>query len=925
MNQESLFILDGYSVIYRSYFAFIRSPLRNSRGENTSALFGFARTILQLFQRYNPGYFAVALDSIGPTFRHEQYPPYKQTRDKTPDDLISQIPLIEAFLDALGVPQIRVEGYEADDIMASYARLARDCGMNCYVVSGDKDLLQLVAGSVKILKPEKGGLTEMGREEVQDTWGVRPEQILDYLSLVGDSADNIPGVKGIGAKTAASLLADYQDMDEIYANLEKISSKSQRSKLSEDKENAYMSRELVRLVEDMELPFTLEELHVPELRFAEAAGILENAEVASIAAELRSRAAARGSANDSAAGDTAETKHSTDSLSASTSPEAPESTASHQQPGNYILVDSMEKLEQQIQAARRAGVCAFDTETDSLDEMSANLVGFSMSSEPGSACYCPLKGPDGPVLALNEVVEALQPLFDDDSICLVFQNAKYDYKVLLRHGLRIRSIGFDTLPAAWVLDASSNSFGMDALADRYLQYSTSKYSEVVGKNSSFDQVAMDKAVQYAAEDADITLRLYTVFRQQLVQRKLDSVYYELELPLIRVLAEMELAGIAVDVPYLDALSTELEKRLEQITADIYELVGYEFNINSTKQLQQVLFEERKLKPIKKTKSGYSTDVSVLQELATEDPVPQQVLQYRQLAKLKSTYVDSLPKLVNPETGRLHTHYHQTGTATGRLSSKDPNLQNIPIREDEGRKIREAFKPAEGHVFVSADYSQIELVVLAHLSDDPGLKTAFTSGEDVHRSTGALIFGVSPDEVSSEQRRIAKTINFGVMYGMSAFRLSRDLGITRKEADHFIQSYFATYPAIQKFIQETVHKAEESGHTTTLMGHERELPAINSKNKMEKSGAERVAVNTPIQGTAADIVKLAMLRVDKRLQKEGLKSRMLLQVHDELILECPLEEADRIESLLAEEMPAAMSLSVPLQVSIERGMSWGDMH
>ncbi|GAB6089269.1 DNA polymerase I [Spirochaeta dissipatitropha] len=922
MNQESLFILDGYSVIYRSYFAFIRSPLRNSRGENTSALFGFARTILQLFQRYSPGYFAVALDSIGPTFRHEQYPPYKQTRDKTPDDLISQIPLIESFLDALGVPQIRVEGYEADDIMASYARLARDCGMNCYVVSGDKDLLQLVAGSVKILKPEKGGLTEMGREEVRDAWGVKPEQILDYLSLVGDSADNIPGVKGIGAKTAAALLADYQDMDDIYANIEKISSKSQRSKLAEDRENAYMSRELVRLVEDMELPLSLEELHVPELRFAAAAGILEDAEVGSIAAELRNRAAAAGN---SATGNPVSGESAPVTPAVSETTEAAQTPGSQQQQGDYILVDNIKKLEEQVQAARKAGVCAFDTETDSLDDMTANLVGFSMSSEPGSGCYCPLKGPDGPVLALDAVVETLQPLFDDDSICLVFQNAKYDYKVLQRHGLRIRSIGFDTLPAAWVLDASSNSFGMDALAERYLQYSTSKYSDVVPKNSSFDQVAMENAVQYAAEDADITLRLYTVFRQQLAQRKLEKVYYELELPLIRVLAEMELAGISVDVPYLDALGAELEKRLEQITADIYELVGYEFNINSTQQLQQVLFEERKLKPIKKTKSGYSTDVSVLQELAAEDPVPQHVLQYRQLAKLKSTYVDSLPKLVNPETGRLHTHYHQTGTATGRLSSKDPNLQNIPIREDEGRKIREAFKPADGHVFVSADYSQIELVVLAHLSDDPGLKAAFTSGEDVHRSTGSLIFGVSPDEVSSEQRRIAKTINFGVMYGMSAFRLSRDLGISRKEADHFIQSYFATYPAIQRFIQETVHKAEESGHTTTLMGHERVLPAINSKNKMEKSGAERVAVNTPIQGTAADIVKLAMLRVDQRLQKEGLKSRMLLQVHDELILECPLEEADRIEAILAEEMPAAMELSVPLQVSIERGKSWGDMH
>ncbi len=931
MNQDSLFILDGYSVIYRSYFAFIRNPLRNSRGQNTSALFGFARTIMQLFKRYSPGYFAVALDSIGPTFRHEQYPPYKQTRDKTPEDLTAQIPVIEELLEALGVPQVRVEGFEADDIMATYADFARRRDMACYIVSGDKDLLQLVAGSVRILKPDGGSLQEMDREGVYEAWGVYPEQVLDYLSLVGDSSDNVPGVKGIGKKTAAALLNQFKDLDDIYNHLDQISSKSQRSKLEVGRDSAYLSRELIQLIYDVELPLSLDELRVESLNFEQAIPLLLREEMNSIATEMGWDGGSSSTGEVVNVRDKGSDEIKSEEIKKDKTHEPPKSTAapktdlSDNAPGSYTLVTSLDDLQEWVAAARKAGVCAVDTETDSLNEMEAELAGFSLSYAAGTGCYCPLYGPGGEVLPREAALEQLRALLEDESVVTVLQNAKYDYKVLARNGIRIPRVGFDTMIAAWVLDAAAGGFGMDVLAERLLGYRTTRYSDVVAKGGSFLQVPLEEAALYAAEDADITLRLYRKMEPQLHERGLAGVFYDIDMPLVRILADMELAGIGIDVDYLADFSKELEVRLGEITAEIFSLVGYEFNINSTKQLQQVLFEERGLQPIRKTKSGYSTDVSVLQELAKEDPVPDKILQYRQLAKLKSTYVDSLPRLVDAATGRIHTHYQQTGTATGRLSSKDPNLQNIPIRDEEGRRIRTAFRPAEGCVFVSADYAQIELVILAHLSGDPGLQKAFSSQQDVHRATGALIFGVDPEKVSAEQRRIAKTINFGVMYGMSSFRLSRELNIPRREAEEFLQTYFATYPAIQRFVADTVQKAEETGRTATLFGRERSLPAIHSRNKNERSGAERIAVNTPIQGTAADIVKMAMLRVDDSLRKQGLRSRLLLQVHDELILECPQDEAEQVQDLLSREMSAACELSIPLQVSVETGESWGAMH
>ncbi|MFP4375548.1 MAG: DNA polymerase I [Spirochaetales bacterium] len=988
---ESLYLLDGYSLVYRSYFAFINRPLMNPHGKNASAIFGFFRSLMLLLAERQPSHFAVVLDSRTPTFRHEKYEEYKANREKTPADLKNEIPVIEEICEKLGVPMVRVDGYEADDVMATLALEAMAEGKVCWVVSGDKDLLQLVDGSVKILKPETGGgFTEMDREAVAESWGVQPEQILDYLSLVGDSSDNVPGVKGIGAKTAAALLSEYPNLDEIYDHLDGLKSKSQQKKLTEGRENAFLSRELITLATEVPLPVSYDDLKLPELDRQAAAvyfaaegmstlvqdmigsrdpGLapddpavvradlcarrqidswLENpnttldpsgatdakAHVEQSRAAVAKGAAAKTDASAAAAtvADSAPTRGATTAgpierpaLAGHTPSEE------HRRAGEYELITSEQKLDQWVSRVRDARVVAFDTETTSLDAMQAQLVGLSLSVAAGAGCYVVLHGPTGPVLSAQAVRAKIKPLLEDPEIRVVGQNLKYDYKVMLRWGVRIANPWFDTMIAAWLLDTESNRLGMDALANDYLGYKTTHYDDIIPKPKkgeeikTFDSVDLERAGHYAAEDADITFRLHELFSGFLKERGLEELFFELEMPLLPILAEMEVEGIRVDVRALAEYSKELERELGQIEREIYTLVGHEFNIGSTKQLQEVLFEERKLTPVKKTKTGYSTDTSVLQELAAEDPVPSLVLRHRTLAKLKSTYVDSLPSMVNPETGRIHTHFNLTGTATGRMSSTDPNLQNIPIRDEEGRRIRSAFVPREGWSFVSADYSQLELVILAHLSDDPGLKRAFAEGIDVHRHTGSLLFGVEANEVTSQQRRIAKTINFGVMYGMSAFRLSRELGVPQKEAASFIDSYFKTYSRIKGFIDETVIAAEQCGYVTTILGRKRYLANISNQNRTVKMASERIAVNTPIQGSGSDIIKKAMLALHAELSKRGLAARMLLQVHDELILEAPPEEVEEVSEILKQTMSEAITLSVPLKVSVESGSSWGEMH
>ena len=991
---DTLFVLDGYSIIYRSYFAFIRNPLRNPRGENSSAVFGFFRTLVSLFREYDPKHFVVVMDSTVPTFRHEQYKEYKATREKTPEDLHAQIPVIEEILKRLKVPVLRVERYEADDVMATLARRCRDAGVPCRAISGDKDLLQLVEEPVRVLRPGRDGIDELDRDSVFAGWGVWPEQIRDYLALVGDSSDNIPGVKGIGAKTAAALLGTYGTLEEIYNHLDEIKSKSQRQKLEDGRENAWLSQELVTLADEAPLPegitvvggeasFSLEGLD-----YAAAAPLMLDQGMRSVVSDLglnpddygsapvgggkpvESGAAAGGGNTTSGSGKSG-AGAATEGKSASGGADKPAASGAGGEniagrggsgagglapgmppqelaaavlsederkrfaaPGEYELVDSLDGVDRWIDKVRRAGTFAFDCETTALSPLDARPVGFSLSVEPGTGCYIVLEGPEGAVLDGDAVRERLRPLLTDESLLMVGQNLKYDWSVLSRWGIEISNTLFDTMIAAWLVDTTRSSYNMDKLAGEYLAYQTTPFANLFleegeqsgkVKDRQFTEVPLDRAVQYAAEDADVTLRLFVVLDRLIDRRNVRSLFEELEMPLVPILARMELEGIGLDVFALEEYSTYLSDQIGSVEKKIYDLVGHEFNVGSTKQLQKVLFEERKLQPIKKTKTGYSTDNSVLQELAREDPLADLVLRYRMLTKLRSTYVDALPRLVHPETGRIHTSFNQTGTATGRLSSTDPNLQNIPIREEEGRRIRLAFVSRDGYRFVSADYAQIELVILAELSGDQSLRDAFIAGDDIHSRTAGLIFGVASDEVSSEQRRMAKTINFGVMYGMSAFRLSNELGISRNEADAFITAYFSTYSGIRRFIDETVRQVEEAGEVRTLMGRPRPIPDINNRNRTVKAASERVAVNTPIQGTGADIVKKAMLAVSGRLRKEKLKGRLILQVHDELIVECPEDEVDRVSAVLMEEMSTAVSLSIPLRVSVENGRSWGEMH
>ncbi len=905
MKKDALYLIDGYSIIYRSYFAFINRPLTDPEGRNVSALFGFFRTLLSLFDSYNPNYFAVVMDSRVPTFRHEMYSEYKANREKAPEDLHAQVPFIEEILEAMGVKVLRQDGLEADDIIATLARVCSEAERNCYIVSGDKDLLQLVDERVSMLRPDKGKYRNIGPSEVVNEYGIKAEQVIDYLALIGDSADNIPGVKGIGPKTAVKLLEKFKTLDGVYEHLEECS-KGEQKKLEEGRESAYLSRTLVVLHTADQCPTDLNEFSLTSMDRRAAVPYLLKYGAKSLAEQAKGSALSQ--------------KQEQQVLQP-----GGEKSPGYSERGTYTSITSIDELHKLVQDARKAGRFAFDVETTSLDEMAADPVGFSIATEVGRAFYIPLKAGGREVLPEKEVKSLLKDLLEDTRCKLIGHNFKYDYKVLSRWGVDVRNMSFDTMIAAWLLDTTATSYGMDNLAEKHLGYKTIHYSDVVQKGKLFSDVELEPASEYAAEDADVTLRFYEVFAPKLKEIGLISLFSDVEMPLVRILGRMELRGIRLLDTRLHEYSREMTKELKEIEKEIFSEVGYEFNISSTKQLQEVLFVERKLKPVKKTKTGYSTDLNVLQQLSEEDIVPELVLRHRSISKLKSTYVDTLPELVNTSTGRVHSRFVQTGTATGRLSSRDPNLQNIPIREEAGRRIRRAFVPQKGWKLISADYSQIELVVLAHLSGDPELQEAFRSGSDVHSRTGALIFGVEPEEVSNEQRRIAKTINFGVMYGMSGYRLSQELKIPRARADEFITAYFNRYAKIQEFIYSTVESTEQRGYSETILGRRRYISGINSRNKTEKSGAERIAVNTPIQGTAADIVKLAMIKIDNKIESEQLPLKMLLQIHDELIFEAPAEKAEKLGGIIQGEMERAIELSIPLKVSVEIGESWGELH
>lgn len=951
-SDDTIYILDSYGLIYRCYFAFISRPLTNSKGQNISALFGFFRNLHYIFQHYKPSCLVAAMDSKTKTFRHEMYPEYKATRDKTPEDLHAQIPWICDILQALGVPVLQCDGYEADDIVATVAKKCEETGRKCRILSGDKDLMQLVCETTQILKPEAGASTwkVTGAEGVKAEWGVYPDKLLDLLSLCGDKADNVPGVKGIGDKTASKLLCDFESLDGIYENIDNIKGAVQK-KLIEGKENAYFSRKLITLYDKVECP-EIEKIFKQEpisYDFDSAAKLLNSYEAFQVAksyavlnVETNSDLKAQNQQKNTESGET-KSNQNEDNENQSVA-EQQKLELEQNDTSNYKAITDYEQLKNYIDLAIAAKIVAYDSETDSLDALHTKMIGFSLCFEEKKAVYVPVQLETDNLFSqtdyipLSLILEQLYRLFTAENVTIVMHNAKFDLKVLAGQFMSqgksenfvidfLQKIHiFDTMIFAWLENpehTGKSSFSLEFLGENILGKKGIEFDQIVKKGQTFADVPLETAYQYAAEDADFTFQLYHHF---INNSKISSELFEMEMTVLPILTQMEISGIHLDSQILDDYAVELKQKISEIERKIYNEVGHEFNIASPLQLQTVLFEERGLKTGKKTKRGYSTDTSVLEELQEFDIVPKMILEYRELTKLLSTYVESLPKLTDKEN-RIHTDFVQTGTATGRLSCREPNLQNIPVRNDAGRKIRSAFTAGDGKVLISADYSQIELVVLAHLSGDENMCKAFNEGTDIHKTTAALIYGISPEQVTPQMRRIAKTINFGVIYGMGTFSLSKDLGISRKEAQNFIDLYFKTYSSVSQFMSDTISKAESNGYVETIFKRRRPITGINSKNKIEKAAAERVAKNTPIQGSAADIVKKAMINVSKALKESELPCKILLQVHDELIFECDENEltVQKAVSLIKEKMENAVKLQVPLRVSIEYGKNWGEFH
>ncbi len=930
MDKNALYILDAFGLIFRSYYAYIRQPLQYN-GKNTSAIFGFFHTLFSILYHHNPRYLVVACDSPGDTFRHKLYTDYKANRDASPEDLISQIEPILRILEELGLPILRKDGYEADDIIAALCKQHR-AALPCYIISSDKDLLQLVGENVYQLKPQANADSQlMDREAVFEAWQVYPEQIADFLSIVGDSSDNIPGVAGIGKVGAAKLLSEYKTLEAVYDHLDDLK-ESQRKKLLASQEMAELSRKLVALADDIPLDLQeLEDFKIDTILMASTAAEFHQYGIRSMLNEFSVKLKRVGyniqEANNSdpsnpVSENAADRADAVDRADAADSTDAdPTSLQELAKERSYDCVQNMSELETWLNQIRQEGLFSFDSETDSLDPMRAKPVGFSLSVA-GKSCYIPLRGPQGAVFPEDELRDAFRELFQDSSLKLVCQNAKYDIKVLHNWGVGVKNLYFDTMIAAWMLNSDAHNYGMDTLAAQELNYTPISFSRVMKecKATSFEEVPLDIATFYAAEDADITLQLFHIYSKTLQDQGLDEIYFSLEMPLIDVLVSMEVEGIFLDRDVLHAQSEEISADIKQVQEDIFELCGHTFNINSPLQLQEVLFTERGLKPLRKVKSGYSTDNMVLQQLITQDPLPGLVLRYRMLNKLKSSYIDLLPQMIHPGTGMLHTNYIQTGAATGRLASKDPNLQNIPVKTKEGRRIRSAFYAVDDNMLVSADYSQIELIVLAHFSQDSALLTAFRDGLDVHDQTATLLFG----SVDPDKRRIAKSINFGVIYGMSAFRLSNELSISRSDAQEFITTYFERYKQVRSFIDENISKAKEQGYVKTLLGRKRYVTAIQSKNHNLRSMGERIAINTIIQGSAADIIKRAMLSVAERLSQDAPQAHLVLQIHDELVVECPAAISEAVQSILIESMGGISMLSLPLQVHTTIGRSWGEL-
>ncbi len=888
-----IIIIDGSSYIFRAYYG-IRQALTTSKGVPANATYGFARMLLKVIRDEKPDYVAVVFDSKGKTTRHEYFPEYKANRSAMPEDLVPQIPYIHDLVRSFNMEVVCRDGIEADDIIGTLAMRSKEKGMEVTIVSGDKDMMQLIGDGITMLDTMKD--KRFGPAEVVEKLGVGPEKVIDIMGLMGDSSDNIPGVPGVGPKTALELINQFGDMENAIAHAEEFRKKSVREKLSQFAEQARLSKRLVTIVTDLDLNLDPEIFKTREMDRETVVKILKELEFMSLLKEL--------------------------DLS-------PEPVEKHEKAYRTIL--DWEEFDCLLDDLKKSGRFALDLETTSKHPVDAKIVGFSFSYTPHEAYYIPIAHqylgcPEQ--LDFKEVLAKLKPILEDPSLKKIGQNIKYEIIVLHNAGIELQGIVFDTMIASYLLEPNKRHHNLDNISLENLGHKMISYKEVAGtgqKEIGFQEVPIDQASEYSCEDSDITFLLAEKFGPLLQSEGLDDLFRKIEMPLVEVLAEMELNGVGIDAAFLGEMSGVLDKQLNLLTKQIYEIAGEEFNINSPKQLGELLFEKLKLPAKKKTKSGYSTDESVLETLAEKHPLPAEVLNYRKLKKLKSTYVDALPALIKPETGRVHTSFNQTITATGRLSSTDPNLQNIPIQTETGREVRKAFTAGEGGLILSADYSQVELRLLAHLSEDPMLMDAFQKGDDIHTRTASEVFNLLPGMVTPDMRRMAKAVNFGIIYGMGAFRLSKEIGVSMKEAKAFIENYFRLYKKVKSFTEATVEKAREDGYVSTIMGRRRAIPELNHPNRNQQEFGQRIAVNTPIQGAAADLIKMAMINISRRLKEEGLESKMLIQVHDELVFEVPESEKEAMERLVKTEMEQVYALKVPLVVDLGVGGNWKEAH
>ncbi|EPZ8125018.1 DNA polymerase I [Yersinia enterocolitica] len=927
--ENPLILVDGSSYLYRAYHAF--PPLTNSKGEPTGAMYGVLNMLRSLLLQYRPSHVAVVFDAKGKTFRDELFAEYKSHRPPMPDDLRAQIEPLHQMVKAMGLPLLVVSGVEADDVIGTLAQEAEKAGHAVLISTGDKDMAQLVTPNITLINTMNNAI--LGPQEVCEKYGVPPELIIDFLALMGDSSDNIPGVPGVGEKTAQALLQGLGGLDSLFSHLDKIptltfrGAKTMSAKLEQNKDVAYLSYKLATIKTDVELDITCDELNVSAPDDEQLHQLFSRYEFKRWLADVEAGKWLDGKKDRPTA------QASNKAFVAPESAPVAEVTAVLSQE-NYQTILDEKSLSDWIERLKKAEVFAFDTETDGLDTLSSNLIGLSFAVAPGEAAYLPLAHDylDAPAqLDRDWVLAQLKPLLEDDKALKVGQNLKFDQSMLARYGIDLRGIAFDTMLESYVLDSVAGRHDMDSLAERYLNHKTITFEEIAGKGKNqltFNQIALEQAGPYAAEDADVTLQLHLVLWPKLQQSEgLKRVFQEIEMPLLPILSRIERTGVLIDQNILAAHSKELTIRLDELEKQAHELAEEPFNLASPKQLQVILYEKQKLPILKKTPGGAaSTNEEVLAELALDYPLPKVILEYRGLAKLKSTYTDKLPLMINPVSGRVHTSYHQAVTATGRLSSRDPNLQNIPVRNEEGRRIRQAFIAPEGYRIMAADYSQIELRIMAHLSQDKGLLAAFAAGKDIHRATAAEVFGLSLEKVTNEQRRSAKAINFGLIYGMSAFGLARQLNIPRGEAQRYMDLYFERYPGVLEYMERTRKQAAEQGYVTTLDGRRLYLPDIHSRNATRRKAAEREAINAPMQGTAADIIKRAMIAVDAWLQQQPEPLvRVIMQVHDELVFEVHESVLESAEQKIRELMEQSMQLAVPLKVDVGVGYNWDQAH